>query len=166
MRAAPPVDYPVARRGLSDGAGSMLAALAVLVPLVWAVWQLHTARKLALPDSMGGLLAGVLAALLAAALHWRAAGRRESRRLRWDGTRWQLLAGAREAEELLAPDVRIDLGFTLLLRARSATGGMPLNLALEQRDAPEAWHALRVAIANLPTRRAVSPAHPGPGVAT
>jgi hypothetical protein len=150
---------------LSDGAGSILAALAVLVPLVWLIWRLDTARVLSFSSSMSGLLAGALAALFAAAMYWRAAGRRESRRLRWDGTCWHLLSCTQEGEELLSLELRIDLGCALLVRARRPIG-RSLHLPLERRDSPEAWHGLRVALANSPADRARSPAFPGPGVAT
>ena len=155
MRAAPPVDYPLARHGPWDRVGSLLTMLATFAPVAWAAWQLHAARLLGEPAILALLLCGTLVATLAAATCWRAAGRRPALRLRWDGACWQLLGVTREPEELRAPAVRVDLGSVLLLQARRLPGGRAsLYLPLERRDDPTAWHALRVAVAQAPASRA------------
>ena len=163
MRAAPAVDYPLARRGLWRQAGGVLAALAVFVPVAWAVWQFRTAHMIGEPGTLAWLLAGALLAFAAAAAHWRAAGRGPALRLRWDGACWQLLGATQEPEELQAPVVCIDLGAMLLLRAPRMMDGGPLYLPLERRERPAFWHALRVAVAQAPAHRAAGPGQLVPG---
>jgi hypothetical protein len=163
MRAAPAVDYPLARRGPWRQAGGVLAALAVLALVAWAVWQLRTARMIGEPGTLAWLLGGAVLASLAVAARWRAAGRGPARRLRWDGACWQLLGASTEPEELRAPVVCVDLGVVLLLRAQRVMGGVRLYLLLERREHPALWHALRVAVAQAPAHRAAELGQPVPG---
>ena len=160
MRAAPPADHPLARPGFWAAAGAVLAALAVVTPLLWLGSHARAMRLVGDTVAWCGVALALLAATSAATLWWRHIARRHEQHLRWDGTGWQMLTGT-DAEELGAPVIQIDLGHALLLRARRP-GYRSVWLPLERRDAPATWHRLRVALgqpARATSSAATSPAN-------
>ncbi|WP_329722913.1 hypothetical protein [Ideonella sp.] len=144
MRAAPPVDHPVARLGLWAVAGAGLAALVAATPVWWLGSHAWAMRLGGEAVGWGSLILALFAAVVTFVLRWRQAAARPERRLCWDGAGWQLLT-AEGTEELDAPAVRIDLGHAMLLRVRGP-GRRFAWLPLERRDAPATWHRLRVAL--------------------
>jgi hypothetical protein len=146
MRAAPPVDYPISRRGLWDLAASALAGMALAVPIAWAGWQLVAARIIGV--SAGGTLlaSAFVMAGIAAGIVWRRHGLASSRSLRWDGAAWYELDQDGRAHELEALSVRIGFGGMALLRGRQLEDGAVRWLPLERRSTPARWHALRVVL--------------------
>lgn len=137
MRPPPPVEHVLASGRAERGLIAAVSVLAACALLAWAMaWAEQAAwpavLATALPAWAAGLWLGQRLLPVAAA----------PRRLRWTGTQWQLdgAAGA------LCVDVQLDLGAWLLLRWRSAAGGRGGWAVLRRRDAPQAWHALRVAL--------------------
>lgn len=158
MRAAPPVDFPLARRGLWAGLAGLLAGLVAAVPIAWLAWHLHVARVTSAGAENLLMVLAIVAALAAARLGASRAGRHGGARLQWDGAGWALLGLGQNAIALRTPSVRMDLGRAMLLRA-AVPGASARWLAVESRDGPVAWHGLRVALAQpLRTRAPALPA--------
>jgi hypothetical protein len=144
MRAAPPVDYPLAGDGLWSRCAAALAAGASAVPFLWLAWHLRN-EGVTSALVIGGVAA--LGAVTAAAAVWASHCRTATRakeRLRWDGAGWRWSDGAGGSEALQAVSAPIDVGQAMLLHGRRATG-RALWLPVERRGDPGAWHALRVA---------------------
>jgi hypothetical protein len=144
MRVAPPTDHPIAGRGFWARAAAALAALAVAAPILWAGDHLHTLRWGGNAVDWGMPLLAAVSALMSAVAIWRRLPPTRERRLRWDGTCWQLRDGI-ETVDLDAVALRIDLGHAALLSARTPSG-REIWLPVERRDARASWHGLRVAL--------------------
>ncbi len=111
--------------------------LACLAASIVCAWQLHGLA----PDWSALLVAlSVLTAGVAGVLILRATPRPAAVELNWDGARWTLDGAA------VAIEVRIDLCSGVLLRCAVAPEGRIRWVWLWNRDRPEAWHALRVAL--------------------
>ncbi|MGM9489014.1 hypothetical protein [Ideonella sp. YS5] len=160
MRAAPPVDYPVSRHGLWDLAASILAGVAMAVPMAWLHWRLEAARMIGVSGHWTLLASALALAALACVVVWRRQGRAGNRSLRWDGTTWYEVDFSGRAIELDSPSVPIDLGGSALLRVRPRGSRGFSWLPLERRSAPLRWHALRVVL-----KRASAPAAPAAALA-
>jgi hypothetical protein len=159
MRVAPPVDHPLARRGLWAGAAAALAALAAAAPVLWAGDHLQAMRWEGGWVRWGIPLLAAVVALVFAVTVWRRLSQARERRFRWDGTVWQLRGDA-DTVELDQLTLRIDLGHAALLRARTSSG-RNIWLPVERRDAPASWHGLRVALSQ--PQAAGETALPAPG---
>ena len=162
MRSAPPVDYPLARTGFWAGTTALLGVLALLTPLGWWGWHHQLEAPLAAPRWPWLLASVVAVAVGAVTWRWWASRRGVSGHVRWDGACWELRPTAGEPLSLATPSVQVDLGHGLLLRVRQRHGGRTCWLALERRDLPSAWHAVRVALAqarpaDLPSPEGTTP---------
>ena len=146
MRAAPPVDYPVSRRGLWDLSASALAGAAAGVPAGWLAWQLETARMIGDPVACASLACTVVLTAFFAVWAWRRCALADERSVRWDGQAWHEVDAAGRATELGSPKVCVDLGGAVLLHAPCHGSRVARWLPLQRQSAPARWHALRVAL--------------------
>ncbi len=151
MRAAPPIEYPLAggRRERWLIAGLYAATCAVLA--LWLAFWLDSRDGLAAPATAGLSTLPVVAGLLGGRLARRLLPA-DPGRLRWDGALWWLESADASAgsappdQPLREVSLQLDLGPWLLLRLRIGAG--PLRWAvLEQADDGLAWHGLLVALA-------------------
>ncbi len=156
MRAAPPIDCP-----LADGRVErrLIAALHAATGAVLGAWLLASVDA---PIPPLGAAVGLLATAVAAGLVGLRLARRTlpvmPQRLRWDGQRWTLfgasaapesLAGCASAAAVAQPlgelSVALDLGPWVLLCLRTGSGGRRWAV-LRRRMAAAQWHGLQLAL--------------------
>ena len=173
MRAAPPIDCP-----LADGRVErrLIAALHAATGAVLGAWLLASVDA---PIPPLGAAVGLLAAAVAAGLIGLRLARRTlpvtSQRLRWDGQRWALFSASAATASLRAASapavaqplgelsVALDLGPWLLLRLR-IDGGARRWAVLRRQVAAAQWHGLQLALRAHGGRwRAELQAPPGAG---
>lgn len=144
MRAAPPLQIVIVRRGLWHAGVALAACCACAMTLSWWSLQSHGA-----PQWTGAAAVAALAAAFVCAFGlWRL----PATALRWDRQRWWL-TGADGAEQAGAVSVAIDFGSWMLLRFdRETVGGVWAGLrrtqwvALQRAGLEPQWHALRCAV--------------------
>lgn len=131
MRAAPPVEVPLAAAGPGRAMSAALHAA--------AAWSASTAFGAAGPwDTLAALAAAAAGAVL-----WRSP--RGS--LRWDGAAWAWVTPAGEVVPLARLRLQIDFGRWVLLRWTGAGARRATWASLGAAQAGAAWHGMRVALA-------------------
>src|SRR5574337_2128493 len=137
MRAAPPVEVPLAAARAERAACALLHALAAFGPVVAAGSAL----------GLGQLAWLATAAVACAAVLGVIAWRPPRGRLRWDGEAWTVLPAPGQCQRIDRLRVQIDFGTWVLLRwtveGQRRAAWAPLRAA----DAGASWHGLRVALA-------------------
>lgn len=141
MRAAPPVDAPLADCRFERMLITLLHACAGVLLAAWGVlhaeWPLGSAA-LAAVVAAGGLMAAVGAWLGRLALP------PSPGRLRWDGQGWHMMR-LQAGQPLVRLVVALDLGTWVLLQLQPAQGRACWRIA-SLGSAQAAWHGLRVAL--------------------
>src|SRR5574337_161190 len=137
MRAAPPVEVPLAAARAERAACALLHALAALGSVAAAGSAL----------GLGQLAWPATAAVACAAALGVIAWRPPRGRLRWDGEAWTVLPAPGQCQRIDRLRLQVDFGAWMLLRwtveGQRRTAWAPLRAG----DAGAAWHGLRVALA-------------------